>query len=192
MRVFHGFDALPHFEHPAVTVGSYDGVHLGHRALLRCLVAAARRAGGESVVMTFEPHPRVTLGRAEGLRLLTSLDEKLRLLAAEGVDNTIVMAFDATFSRLSGREFLRDYVVGRVGAETLIVGYDHRFGHDRADGSVACDLGLTVETVGECHVDGRHVSSTEIRRLIERGDLAGAERLLGHPVESKQLQNWKL
>ena len=75
MRVFHGFEALPHFTHPAVTVGSYDGVHSGHLALLRTVAGRARAQGGESVVLTFEPHPRVTLGRADGLRLLTSLEE---------------------------------------------------------------------------------------------------------------------
>ena len=94
IRVFHGFDALPHFVHPAVTVGSYDGVHRGHRALIERLVAEARAAGGESIVLTFEPHPRITLGRGEGLRLLTTLDEKIALLGDLGVDNVIVIPFD--------------------------------------------------------------------------------------------------
>ena len=80
MRVFHGFNSLPQFIRPVVTVGSYDGVHLGHRALIDRLVAEARTSGGESIVLTFEPHPRITLGRAEGLLLLTTLDEKVRLL----------------------------------------------------------------------------------------------------------------
>ena len=84
MRVFHGFDALPHFVRPAVTVGSYDGVHLGHRALIGRLIAEARVNGGESIVLTFEPHPRITLGKAEGLRLLTTLDEKTALLEELG------------------------------------------------------------------------------------------------------------
>ena len=86
IRVFHGFDALPHFVRPAVTVGSYDGVHLGHRALIGRLIAEARANGGESIVLTFEPHPRITLGKAEGLRLLTTLDEKTALLEELGVD----------------------------------------------------------------------------------------------------------
>ena len=85
MRVFHGFEHLPHFVHPAVTVGSYDGVHRGHRALIERLVAEARAQGGESIVLTFEPHPRITLGRAEGLQLLTTLEEKVALLAGFGI-----------------------------------------------------------------------------------------------------------
>ena len=85
-RVFRGFDALPRFVRPVVTVGSYDGVHLGHRALIDRLTAEARAVGGESVVLTFDPHPRITLGRGEGLRLLTTLDEKVALLRGLGVD----------------------------------------------------------------------------------------------------------
>lgn len=183
MEVFRGFDALPRFRHAAVTVGSYDGVHRGHRALLERLVTEARAAGGESIVLTFEPHPRITLGRAEGLRLLTTLDAKIALLAALGVDYVIVIPFDAAFSALSGREFLRDYLVGKVGAETLVVGYNHRFGHDRVDSSEVADAGLRVVRVDECHVDGEHVSSTVIRRLLDAGNRAEAERLLGHPLE---------
>lgn len=183
MRVFYGFEDLPHFDHPAVTVGSYDGVHLGHRALIERLIAEARAAGGESIVVTFEPHPRIALGRAEGLRLLTTLDEKIALLEGVGVDNLIVIPFDRTFSALSGREFVDRYLIGRLGAETLVAGFNHRFGHD----GLACDdpqvsERLRVVRVGPCTVDGVRVSSTAIRRLFESGDLAGAEHLLGHPL----------
>ena len=105
MRVFYGFDALPHFVRPTVTVGSYDGVHSGHLALLRTVAGRARAQGGESVVLTFEPHPRVTLGRADGLRLLTSLEEKIYLLGQQGIDNLIVIPFDKAFSALAPDNF---------------------------------------------------------------------------------------
>lgn len=183
MRIFHGFDTLPRFVHPAVTVGSYDGVHLGHRALIERLVAEAQATGGESIVMTFEPHPRITLGRAGGLRLLTTLDEKIRLLEGLGVDNVLVIPFDKAFSGLSGAQFVHDYLIGRVGAETLVVGYNHRFGHDRIDCCALAATGLKIVKVGECEVDGRHVSSTVIRKLIDSGNYAEAERLLGHPLK---------
>lgn len=183
MRVFYGFDNLPKFVRPAATVGSYDGVHLGHRALIDQLVAEARAMGGESVVLTFDPHPRVTLGRAEGLVLLTTLDEKIALLDGMGVDNLVVIPFDRTFSALSGEEFIEKYIRSRVGAEVLVVGYNHRFGHDRMEcGSVSEFAGLRIVRVDECHVGGEHVSSTAIRRLLAAGDRAGAERLLGHPL----------
>ena len=180
MRVFHGFDTLPQFVRPAVTVGSYDGVHLGHRALIGRLVAEARANGGESIVLTFEPHPRITLGRAEGLRLLTTLDEKLSLLAELGVDNVIVIPFDRTFSALSGEKFVNDYLIGRVGAETLVAGFNHRFGHDRIDCEALAASGrLKVVKVEPCSVGGMNVSSTKIRRLLEEGKTAEAELLLG-------------
>ena len=182
MRVFHGFDSLPQFTRPVVTVGSYDGVHLGHRALIDRLVAEARTSGGESIVLTFEPHPRITLGRADGLLLLTTLDEKVRLLETLGVDNVIVIPFDRTFSALSGEEFVREYLLRRLGARTLVVGYDHRFGHDRIGSDAIAGLGLRVVRVDECEVGGEHVSSTVIRRLIAEGRIAEAERLLGHPA----------
>lgn len=185
MRVFHGFEALPHFVHPAVTVGSYDGVHRGHRALVERLTAEARANGGESIVLTFEPHPRVTLGRAGGLRLLTTLDEKIALLEQLGVDNVIVIPFDRAFSALSGREFVDDYLIGRVGAETLVAGYNHRFGHDRLDCDAFAAAGrIKVVKVERCDVEGDHVSSTAIRRLLESGKTAEAERLLGRRISS--------
>lgn len=181
MRVFHGFDTLPHFRHAAVTIGSYDGVHRGHQALIAQLVAEARACGGESVVLTFEPHPRITLGRAEGLRLLTTLDEKIALLDALGVDNLIIIPFDEGFSALPGVEFFERYILGAVGAETLIAGYNHRFGHDRIDcEQLAASGGIRIVKVGACDVDGVRVSSTVIRRLLDEGRTAEAEKLLGH------------
>ena len=184
MRVFHGFEALPHFTHPAVTVGSYDGVHSGHLALLRTVAGRARAQGGESVVLTFEPHPRVTLGRADGLRLLTSLEEKIYLLGQQGIDNLIVIPFDKAFSALAPDTFIRDYLVGRIGAETLVVGFNHRFGRDKQgsyDYLGSHGFGLEVVEVGECDVDAEKVSSTVIRRLVAQGDMARAARLLSHP-----------
>ena len=131
MRVFYGFDALPRFREPAVTVGSFDGVHLGHQALLARLCEEARATGGESIVLTFDPHPRITLGRTDGFRQLTTLDEKLALLERLGIDDVIVIPFDSAFSALSGREFIERYLKGRIGTRTLVVGYNHRFGHDK-------------------------------------------------------------
>ena len=151
MRIFHGFENLPDFVHPAVTVGSFDGVHCGHRALLGRLLEEARSNGGESIVLTFEPHPRVTLHTDEGLRLLTTFEEKCALLEAAEVDNLVVIPFDREFSSLSGRDFIEGYLIGRLGAEVLVAGYIR-------------------------------VSSTAIRRLLDEGDRAAAERLAGHPL----------
>ncbi len=183
MRLFHGFNDLPKFTRPVVTVGSYDGVHLGHRALLDRVVAEAHAIGGESIVLTFDPHPRIALGRAEGLRLLTTLDEKVALLAGIGIDNVVVIPFDRDFAAMSGVEFVRRYLRGVLGAETIVVGYNHRFGHDRADGHAIEGEGLHVVAVDECSLAGEKISSTEIRRLIAQGAYSEAERLLGHPLK---------
>jgi len=192
MRVFNGFDALPPFRHPAVTVGSFDGVHLGHRALIERLVAEARISGGESIVVTFDPHPRVALGRADGLRLLSTLDEKAALLEEMGVDDLIVAPFDRTFSALSGAEFVRRFLADRLGAEVLVAGYDHRFGHDRA-GSIeairASGRALRTVKVDERNVGGRHVSSTVIRRLLDEKRFGEAVQLLGHPIPASALDS---
>ena len=143
--------------------------------------------GGESIVFTFEPHPRITLGKADGLRLLTTLDEKTALLEELGVDNVIVIPFDRAFSALSGEEFADDYLIGKVGAETLVAGYNHRFGHDRIDcDTLAASGRLRVVKVGPCRVDGEHVSSTVIRRLLDEGKTAEAELLLGYSLQTEK------
>lgn len=185
MNVYFGFDALPRFRHAVATIGSFDGVHLGHQALLETLTREAAARGGESIVLTFEPHPRITLGRAEGLVLLTTFEEKTALLEAAGVDNVVVIPFDESFSRLSCNDFVRDYLQARLHVEALIVGYNHHFGHDRADFTTLEVEGLEVKKVDERRVTGEHVSSTIIRRLLANGETAEAERLLGHPLRIK-------
>lgn len=184
MRVFRGFDNLPQFRYGVATIGSFDGVHCGHRTLLDRVRSIAKEQGGESIVFTFDPHPRITLGKAEGLRLLSSTEEKLRLLEAEGVDNVIIIPFTLEFSRLTPEEFLLGLLVGRVGIQHLVVGYNHHFGHNKAgDFGFLADnsAGLNVVQVDQHLVDSDKVSSTVIRATIERGDMSQAERLLGHP-----------
>ncbi len=184
MRVFRGFDNLPPFECAVATIGSFDGVHCGHRVLLNEVRSIAKREGGESIVLTFDPHPRITLGKAEGLRLLSSTDEKLHLLEAEGIDNVIIIPFTREFSRLSPAEFLHDMLVAKVGIRHLVVGYNHHFGHNKAgdfDFLAGNNAGLNILKVEQHRVESDKVSSTVIRNTIEHGDMAQAERLLGHP-----------
>ena len=183
MNVFRGFEALPVFRHAVASVGSFDGVHRGHQALLQTVREEAVRRGGESIVLTFEPHPRITLGRAEGLRLLTTLEEKIYLLEKQHIDNLIVIPFDTTFSRLSADEFVGDCLVGRVGVQTLVTGFDHRFGHDRqggGDSPLWQRFGLNFKDVAECDMADKKISSTAIRNCIAQGDMRHAKALLGH------------
>ncbi len=184
MKIFRGFDNLPTFRHPVVTVGSYDGVHRGHRVLLDRAVAEARKINGESIVVTFEPHPRIALGKAEGLQLLTTLDEKAALLETIGIDNLIIAPFDRQFAALSGEEFVSEYLCKKLGTEVLVAGYNHRFGHNRIDGTTLDNNLLKVIRIDACEIEGLRVSSTVIRRLLEAGDIATAERLAGHPLNT--------
>ncbi len=131
MKVHYGFDSLPAFRSPVVTVGSYDGVHCGHRAILQRINEIAEQNNGESIVVTFAPHPRIVLGKAEGLMLLNTLDEKMVLLEEVGIDHLIVAPFTEEFSRLSSEEYVRNYLVEKIGVRTLVVGYNHHFGHNK-------------------------------------------------------------
>ena len=183
MRVFRGFDNLPQFRCGVATIGSFDGVHCGHRVLLDRVRSVAQSEGGESIVLTFEPHPRITLGKAEGLRLLSSTDEKLHLLEAEGIDNVIIIPFTREFSQLSPTEFLNDMLVAKADIKRLVVGYNHHFGHNKAgdfDFLSENGAGLQVVKVDQHRVESDKVSSTVIRAVIASGDMEGANRLLGH------------
>ncbi len=186
MKVHYGFDSLPTFKAPVITVGSYDGVHGGHRVILQRICELARENGGESIVITFAPHPRIVLGKAEGLKLLNSLEEKILLLDEVGIDNLIVAPFTEEFSRLSSEEYVRDYLVGKIGVKTLVVGYNHHFGHNK-DGdfrflqSLQSQYGFEVCEIPRQQIDDEKVSSTVVRRLIAEGKMAHASHLLNRP-----------
>lgn len=182
MKIVYGFDSLPQMRRPAATLGSFDGVHCGHRILLDEVSRLAAENGGDSVVLTFEPHPRITLHNDEGLKLLNSLEEKVWLLERCGIDYVVVIPFDEAFSRLSREEFVENYLIGKLGIEKLVVGYNHHFGRDKeGDYSFLADSGLAVVEVEQQLVGTDKVSSTVIRRTIESGDMRSAVRLLGHP-----------
>lgn len=187
MNIHYGFDHLPEIARPVVTIGSFDGVHLGHSALLGEVVAEAERVGGRSVVVTFSPHPREVLPRGGEFKLLTTTERKAELLAERGVDELIVVKFDMAFAALSAEEFVRDYLVGKLGMATLVVGYNHRFGHDRNLPEdhferLGEQYGFEVVRASAFTFEGGKVSSSVIRNLLETGDLEAAEKLLGHKL----------
>lgn len=186
MKIFYGFDNLPTFRHPAVTVGSYDGVHGGHAVLLSAVRELAREHGGESIVVTFAPHPRIVLESPVTLRILTTPEEKACLLERAGIDNLIFVPFTREFSRTDSREFVRRDLIGRLGVESLVMGYNHRFGHNKEGDfhrlhTLYEETGIEVREVGRCDIGGEKVSSTIIRQLIEQGEMAHAARMLCHP-----------
>lgn len=183
MRVFYSVDDLPRFTYPVVTVGSYDGVHYGHRVLLSRVKALAASTSGESIVVTFWPHPRQVLPDGGNIRLLNTLDEKLYLLQEAGIENTLVLPFTAHLAGLTAQEFLESILVDRIGVRRLVVGYNHRFGSDRkGDYDFLCSrqscFGFTAERVERRDIHAEKVSSTVIRHLIEAGEMHKAGEFL--------------
>ena len=168
-----------------VTTGFFDGVHLGHRKVIEKLVSSARERGEEAVLVTFRPHPRTVFQQdARALRLLTSQDEKERILRGLGVDRIELVRFTREFGALTAEEYLRDYVRDRFGAGAVVVGYDNRFGSDGVSGkalfALAGRLGLEVIPVSfESDPSGQAVSSTRIRTALSEGRVDEAAAMLG-------------
>ncbi len=164
-----------------VATGFFDGVHLGHRAVVRQLVAAARERGTDSVVVTFSPHPRAVLQQdAPGLRLLTSFSEKRELLLSLGVDSLEVIRFNREFASLTAEQYIRDHLVGRFGCTAMIFGYDNRIGSDGADAGAVRGIAsrLGVELI-PCAALG-NISSTKIRAALSAGEVEAASAMLGY------------
>lgn len=186
MTIHYGFDSLPENLRTVVTVGSFDGVHAGHRTLLDRLTTLARRIEAESVVVTFEPHPRIAMGRAEGMKLLTLIEERALLLGRCGVSRVVVARFDEEFRRQSFESFVRDMLIAKLGMVGMVVGYNHRFGRGNEGNfeslqPLGRELGFEVERVEQYTDLGDKVSSTVVRDLMERGEVERAREILGHP-----------
>ena len=169
-----------------VATGFLDGVHIGHRKVLGQLVEAARARGGESMVITFWPHPRTVLQKdARSLRLLSSLSEKTALIRSLGVDRVEVLDFSREFCALSCRDYLKEVVRDRFGADAILLGYDNRMGSDCCSpdqaAATAVDLGLEVIRSASIDDGGAAISSTRIRKALEEGRVDDAARMLGRP-----------
>jgi riboflavin kinase/FMN adenylyltransferase len=185
MRIFHNFDCVDEIVRPAVTLGSFDGVHTGHRRILDSLIAESKRIGGQSVVITFDPHPRQVIFPEQKMELLTSLDEKAEVLERLGIDNLLVIKFDEDFRRLSSEEFVREYLVKRLGMKSMIVGYNHHFGHNRSGDfnhltPLHNELNFNLTQVEKFDMGCGKISSTEIRKMLTGGDVEKAAKLLDY------------
>ena len=169
-----------------VTIGTFDGVHIGHRAILDRLVSTAKNDGLESIVFTFFPHPRMVLQQESEIKLINTLREKKQLLEQTGLDHLIVHPFTKAFSRLTAIEFVRDILVNSLKAKKIIIAYDHRFGRNRT--ATIEDLrefgtvyNFEVEEISAQELDEVTVSSTKIRKALETGDITTANHYLGYP-----------
>lgn len=182
VEIFNSLENIT-IERPVVTIGSFDGVHIGHRQVVENLKAEARLRGGKSVVFTFWPHPAVVLG-TEQFRLLSTLDEKIELFRQTGIDYLIVAPFSKAFSQIEYRDFVRDILVGKLHIDTLLLGYDNKIGHKgrgRFDeiGQLAVDYGFNMKKMSVIAEGNNPVSSTKIRELLSQGEVSKAAGLLG-------------
>ncbi len=185
MEIVRGLDRLPLSDEPAVvTVGFFDGVHLGHRAVVARTVEAARERGARSVAVTFDRHPREILTPGQEPRLLTTVERKARLLEGTGIDVLVVLEFTEAFSRVTAEDFVRDVLVGGLHAVHAVMGANFTFGH-RAAGTVdrlpelGAQYALTAEGVPLVELNGRRVSSSSVREALAAGDLAWPLEALG-------------
>lgn len=189
MVVYRGLDdpRLSARRPAAVAVGNFDGLHIGHRKILDRLCAAARARGLRALVLTFAPHPERALGRTS-VRMIDTPEGRLERLRRTCVDAAVVTAFDPAFARLGCRDFVEGVLRDKLGAREVVVGASFRFGRDRRGGTAQLGqlgraAGLRVQVVPPARRDGRVVSSTAVRRLLERGRVEEAARLLGRPYE---------
>ena len=185
---------------PVVTIGTFDGVHLGHREVISELKRISALSGGDSVVFTFEPHPRIVIAPGEdSLRLLSTKNEKIRLMEQLGIDHLVIYPFTMGFSKLSYNEFVTNILVGMMNISSLVVGYDHRFGQGRKGDFSSLELlsktlNFKVEQLSQLFVNSNVVSSTKIRQALIAGDITKANHFLGYRyllsgkvIEGKQL-----
>ncbi len=171
-------------KNPVLTIGNFDGVHKGHLALFSKVKEIAKKIDGDSVVMTFDPHPVKVLRNGNGPPLITPIQQKLRLIKNAGIDIILCLPFTREFARISAEEFITKILVDKIGVRYIVVGYDYSFGKNR-EGNIeflkkmANKFGFGVTVVGPLSINGTVVSSTRIRDLVQEGRLEDAKRLLG-------------
>ena len=186
MKIYHNINEFNGCQKAVVTTGTFDGVHIGHQKILSNLSTIAKKIEGETVLLTFHPHPRMVLQPDDNdLKLIDTIDERIDLLEKQGVDHLIIHPFSKEFSRLTSVEFVRDILVNQLETKKLVIGYNHHFGRNR-EGSFEHLLeygplyGFKVEEIAAQDVKDINVSSTKIRNAILEGEMEIARQYLGH------------
>ncbi len=186
MKIYRHIREFKTLSSPVVTIGTFDGVHIGHQKIIARLKEIARQIGGETVILTFFPHPRMILHPEDSsLKMLTTMHEKSALLEEAGVDHLIITPFTRDFSNLEPQEYIEDILVRQIGTKQMVIGYDHRFGKDRRGGlqelqQLGPAYGFDVEEIPEQDIDDVAVSSTRIRQALLDGDIRTANEFLGY------------
>lgn len=188
MKIYHTLNDFTPLNLGVVTLGTFDGVHVGHQKILARIAEIATQTGGESVVITFWPHPRMILHPDDTLKLLSTFEEKAMLLRESGIQHLLRIPFTKEFSQLSAGEFISTVLVNTIGTRKLVIGYDHHFGKNR-EGSLeqlildGPKYGFEVEEISRQEIDSITVSSTKIRKALEEGEIPVATELLGRYYE---------
>ena len=174
MKVYRHLDEFQKVNNAVVTIGTFDGVHIGHRKIISRLTEVAKQINGESVILTFFPHPRMIINPEDvNLKLITTINEKAKLLEGLGVDHLIITPFTRDFSDLSAETYIKQILVDKIGTRKIIIGYDHHFGKDRQG---------DLKELQKCSSDYNYeVSSTQIRQALLKGDVETANEFLGYP-----------
>jgi riboflavin kinase / FMN adenylyltransferase len=186
MQVHYDIDQLPAFRNAIITIGTFDGVHMGHRQIIDKLKTEASAQNGESVIITFHPHPRKVVNSAIlGIRLLNTLQERTDLLRAHGIDHLVVVPFTEVFANQPAQDYIADFLVKRFNPHTIIIGYDHRFGRDRLGDyrlleKMAPVYNYRLKEIPKHILEDISISSTNIREAILHNDMDRANKLLGY------------
>lgn len=185
MKVFSDFSQIHTIQNPVITIGTFDGVHLGHQKIISYLNQKAQEIDGESVLFTFYPHPRMVLdSKNHGIKLIQTQQEKLAKLEQIGLQNCIVYPFTYEFSQLSAHDFVAELLVNQLHVKHLVIGYDHHFGKDRSGNidflkKMAPQFGFSLTEISAEDINEVNVSSTKIRKAIKTGDIETANQFLG-------------
>ncbi len=186
MKIYNGLDEFRKLDFAVVTSGTFDGVHFGHQKILQRLEEITRKNNGESVLLTYWPHPRLVLYPEQELFLLSSIEEKSKLLSQKNVDHLVIIPFTTDFSNLNSEDFIKNILVDKIGTKKLVIGYDHKFGKNRSgsfeelkkDGPI---YGFDVEEIPKQMIEHNAVSSTKIRKALAEGRVEIANEYLGRP-----------
>lgn len=187
MRIFRNTEQLPAFKNSVITIGTFDGVHKGHQKIITRINEIARESNGESIIVTFHPHPRIVINPEDKtLRLLSTIEEKAELLEKYGVDNLVIVPFSRDFSEQEAEDYIRNFLVSNFNPACIVIGYDHKFGKNRSGDyrlleAMKPQFGYKLEEITKETLDDIDISSTKIRQALQSGDVALATELLGHP-----------
>ena len=188
MQVHYGFESYKNIKNPIVTVGTFDGVHFGHQKIIQRLKKKEKKNNGESVLLTFDPHPRKILLNDQGLKLIHTIYEKINILENLGLDHLVIYPFTLEFSKFSAKRYIDELLIQKLGTHTLVIGYDHHFGNDR-EGNI--DLlkkyeksnPFYLEEIKAHEIEEIKISSTKVRSAIEKGNIHLVNDYCGHFYE---------